>query len=159
MSNKLPPIAQHFGQFMADQEAIQRAKKERKLPEGIQDKGLDRILSEQQIKETSLAYLLTDVIYQIMFQLCEQMQRGGMDLRHETKRRFNDLFKAAESFRDKAMRIAKDIELLDNDKVFDDYFQDADWMAEVIRILYQRACVSDDAKLRIRSLLFNLPQK
>ena len=27
MSNKLPPIAQHFGQFMDDQEAIQRAKK------------------------------------------------------------------------------------------------------------------------------------
>lgn len=156
---KLPPIANNFALFMADQKAKEKAKRDRTLPEGLHDKGNPRVLSEQQTKDTALAYLLSDVIYQIMYNLCEQMQGAGMDLRHESKRRFNELFKSADSFKNKAMMVSRDVSLLGNDKAFDDYFHDSEWLRDVIQILYNRAHVSEDSMVKIRAMLFNMPQK
>lgn len=106
-----------------------------------------------------MAYLLSDVIYQIMFDLCEQLQSGGTDLRHESKYRFNDLFKAAQNFRDKALRISRDVTVLKKDQAFDDFFEDSEWLRETIELLFNRVLATEDAKVRIKALLFNLPGK
>lgn len=156
---KLPPIANHFGMFMADQKAKEKAKKDRVLPEGVTDKGNSRILSKEQEMNTALAYLLSDVIYQIMYILCDQMQSAGMDLRHETKYRFNELFKAASAFKNKALMVSKDVELLGNDKVFDDYFEDSEWLGNIITMLYNVSRTEPGAQMKIKSFIEQLSAK
>lgn len=94
-----------------------------------------------------------------MFDLCEQMQSGGADLRHESKYRFNELFKAAQNFRDRASRVSRDVAVMKSDRAFDDFFEDSEWLRETIELLFNRALATEDAKVRIQALLFNLPQR
>lgn len=156
----MPPITKHFAIYMAQQSEKERSQRERRLPDNLPVRHREQPITSKQQEMTALAYLLSDVIYQIMFDLCEQMQSGGTDLRHETKYRFNDMFKAAKLFRDKAKRISNDITLLKNcDSVFDDFFEDSEWICDVIKILYNRVQVSDEARVKIRAMLFNMPEK
>ena len=82
MKEKLPPIAKHFALYMAQQAERERSQRERRLPDNLPVRHNEPPITEKQKEMTALAYLLADVIYQIMFDLCEQMQSGGADLRH-----------------------------------------------------------------------------
>ena len=160
MNQDMPPIAKHFAIYMADQSEIQKAKSEKILPEKMMVRKSTYPITKQQQKDTALAYLLTDVVYQIMFDLCEEFLKSGADLRHDSKRRFNEFFKAAQLLRDKASRLSQDISDLDNsEKAFEDYFEDSSWLRETIGILFKKASVSEENRVRIRSLIFNLPDK
>lgn len=145
--------------FVSKQKELSMAKKEYRLPNDLPCtcRGGSEVITDKDASDTTLAYLLTDVVYQLMFSLCERFQSHGIDLRHVTKRRFNEMFKAAKDFRDKSMRLSQDIELLqDSDSCYDAYFCDSEWLYEVIMLLYQKAKFNDENKLRIRSFLFNL---
>lgn len=84
-------------------------------------------------KDVALAYLLSDVIYTLMWDVCRQLQESGSDLRFESKGKFNDLFKAAKGFRDKAAMLSKDFELLGDTKSFDELFEDSERMLKYIK--------------------------
>lgn len=161
MNQDMPPIAKHFAIYMADQSEIQKAKSEKTLPEKMMVRKPVYPITKKQQKDTALAYLLTDVVYQIMFDLCEEFLKSGADLRHDSKRRFNEFFKAAQLLRDKAAsRLSRDISDLDNsEQAFEDYFEDSSWLRETIDILFKKASVSEENRVRIRSLIFNLPDK
>lgn len=159
MKEKLPPIAKHFALYMAQQAERERSQRERRLPDNLPVRHSEPPITEKQKETTALAYLLADVIYQIMFDLCEQMQSGGSDLRHESKYRFNELFKAAQNFRDRASRVSQDVAVMKSDRAFDDFFEDSEWLRETIELLFNRALATEDAKVRIQALLFNLPQR
>lgn len=159
MNRDIPPIAKHFAIYMADQSEIQKAKSEKILPEKMIVRKSTYPITKQQ-KNIALAYLLTDVVYQIMFDLCEEFLKSGADLRHDSKRRFNEFFKSAQLLRDKASRLSRDISDLDNsEQAFEDYFEDSSWLRETIEMLFKKASVSEDNRIRIRSLIFNLPDK
>lgn len=155
----MPPIAKHFSHYMAVQSEKERSQRERRLPDNLPVRHSEQPITSKQQEMTALAYLLSDVIYQIMFDLCEQLQSGGTDLRHESKYRFNELFKAAQNFRDKALRISRDVAVMKSDRAFDDFFEDSEWLRGTIELLFNRALATADAKVRIHALLFNLPQR
>ena len=159
MKSNMPPIAKHFSHYMAVQSEKERAKSEKRLPENLPTLHSEPPITEKQKEMTALAYLLADVIYQIMFDLCEQLQSGGTDLRHESKYRFNELFKAAQNFRDRASRVSRDVAVMKSDRAFDDFFEDSEWLRETIELLFNRVLATEDAKVRIKALLFNLPEK
>ena len=159
MSNNLPPIAKHFSHYIAVQSEKERSQRDKRLPENLPTLHSEQPITKKQQEETALAYLLSDVIYQIMFDLCEQLQSGGADLRHESKYRFNELFKAAQNFRDRASRVSRDVAVMKSDRAFDDFFEDSEWLRETIELLFNRALATADAKVRIHALLFNLPQR
>ena len=160
MKGKLPPIAKHFAIYMADQSEIQKAMKEKRLPEKLTPIKPPYPFTKKQEYDVALAYLLSDVVYQIMFDLTKDFLLSSGDLRHKSKHRFNEFFKAAQLFKDKASVLSKDIDDLQNrDSIFEDYFEDSSWLRETIELLFNRAIVSEDNRNRIKALLFNLPEK
>lgn len=155
----MPPITKHFSLYMAQQSEKERSQRDKRLPENLPTLHSEQPITKKQQEMTALAYLLSDVIYQIMFDLCEQMQSGGTDLRHESKYRFNEMFKAAQNFRDRASRVSRDVAVMKSDRAFDDFFEDSEWLRGTIELLFNRALATEDAKVRIQALLFNLPQR
>ena len=62
-------------------------------------------------------------------------------------------------FRGKALMVSRDIEIFDGrNQAYDNFFEDSGWLREAIEIMYDKALMSDNQS-RIRTLLFNLPQK
>lgn len=115
------------------------------------------MLTKEHVYSTTLAYLLADVNYSIMYDLCAKLIRHGKDLRHDTKRRLNEYYKVAERFRNASQRVSKDVfDMGDNATL--DYIDDADDLRELIMLLYDRLHGTADAKDRIRALLFNMPK-
>lgn len=130
--NDVPPIVDHFSIYLADQMEKDKSLKERRLPEGLKAKPNFK-MSPECNKDVALAYLLSDVIYTLMWDVCKQLQESGSDLRFETKRKFNDLFKSAKAFRDTASRLSKDFELLKDPSSYDELFEDSERMLKYIK--------------------------
>ncbi len=128
----VPSIVNHFTIYLADQMEKDRSLKEKRLPEGLKSKPNFR-LSPECSKDVALAYLLSDVIYTLMWDVCRQLQESGSDLRFETKRKFNELFRAAKLFKDKASAMSKDFELLNNSGSYDELFEDSERMLKYIK--------------------------
>lgn len=156
----IPPIVTHHSLFLTaqkDADEKQKARKEGRLPENLTPFHRGAELPGKCGEQTAIIYLLTDVLYQALFDLCGQMQEYGVDLRHETKRRFNDLFKAARLFQSASNRANFEVFKL-SEQAIDSYFEDVQWLREIIELLYNRSRGSEDAHTRIRALLFNLPE-
>lgn len=128
----VPSIVNHFTIYLADQMEKDKSLKERRLPEGLKSKP-NSIISPECNKDVALAYLLSDVIYTLMWDVCRQLQESGSDLRFETKRKFNELFRAAKLFKDKASAMSKDFELLGNSGSYDELFEDSERMLKYIK--------------------------
>lgn len=142
---------------LKDAVELNRAKKEHRLPENLTTQTDSIVLTKEHVYSTTLAYLLADVNYSIMYDLCAKLIRHGKDLRHDTKRRLNEYYKVAERFRNASQRVSKDVfDMGDNATL--DYIDDADDLRELIMLLYDRLHGTADAKDRIRALLFNMPK-
>lgn len=141
---------------MTDAYELSEAKRQHRLPENLSAKGGEFTLTKRHAHLTALAYLLADVSYTIMFDLCTELLKHGKDLRHETKRRLNEFYRAAKQFGDAARRMSSDVADI-GEKATMDYIDDADVLRELIELLYDRLHATDDASVRIRALLFNLP--
>lgn len=155
----IPPIVKHHSLFLStqrDNEEKSKARKIGRLPDNLTPYLRDSQVPETANAQTAIAYLLTDVLYQILFELCEQMQKHGLDLKFEAKRRFNDLFRTAKAFRAAASKANEAVFTL-REQDIDNYFNDVIWLREIIELLYDRSMGTTDAHDRIKALLFNLP--
>lgn len=156
----IPPIAIHHSLFLTaqkDAEEKRKARQEGRLPQELTPFRRGAELPETCNSRTAIVYLLTDVLYQILFELCEQMQERGLDFKHDAKRRFNELFRAAKAFRAAANRANLEVFKL-SEQTVESYFEDTQWFREVIELIYDRSMGTRDAHDRIRALIFNLPK-
>lgn len=139
----------HSVNCLKDMTELAAARSERRLPTNLSDLGIPSLITKEQEESTALAYLLTDVVYQIMFDMCEVMQRQGSDLRHETKRRFNEFFRSASDFMNKSVRVSRDISLLSNtDVAIDSFTSDSDWLKDVVCCIFHKYVASPDASFK-----------
>ena len=78
---------------ITDAYELSEAKRQHRLPENLSAGGDKFTLTKRHAHLTALAYLLADVSYTIMFDLCAELLKHGKDLRHETKRYNEELEK------------------------------------------------------------------
>lgn len=141
---------------ITDAYELSEAKRQHRLPENLSASGDKFTLTKRHAYLTALAYLLADVSYTVMFDLCAELLKHGKDLRHETKRRLNEFYRTAKQFGDAARRVSQDVAGIGENAMLD-YVDDSDVLRELIELLYDRLHATDDAPVRIRALLFNLP--
>lgn len=141
-------------QALADGMELTKAKKEHRLPDNLTTTKPRGDIQDLTRLRTTLAYLLTDVVYTLMTDNCIQMQQMGVDLRHESKRRFNAMFADAERFRNSARRASGDIAMLNEDDILT-YINDSDNLRDNIECMFLISRSSEDAAQRLRFTLLN----
>lgn len=133
------------------------AKRERRLPDGLPTTNYGAELSAESSRRTALAFLLADVMYTLLYDVSVEMNSVGREIKHDSKRRFNDLFAAIEKAKTSALRSSKDL-MGFSSEIQNSYVTDAEWLREVVELLYDRSQATDDAHDRIRAIIFNLPK-
>lgn len=123
---------------------------------GVPSLQMNDAIARRLSARASVAFLLVDVTLGIMTDLCLEFSALGAGLQQNTKRRFNDCFKAAKQFKAALLRAGNDVSVVSDD-IADDYFRDSDYLREVVELLYDRTLGNEDTALRVKSLLYNFP--
>ena len=111
--------------------------------------------SKREEATTKLIFQLSDVLYVLMQENIKSMKSRNLDLKHDTKYRFNriiDILKQAEVA---CSRLTRDVEALDDNQV-DQFFIDCDKLRELILLISDRIMGNyvnyDDIVEHIKSL-------
>lgn len=105
---------------------------------------------------TKLIFQLGDVLYVLMQENLKSMKSKGLDLKHDTKYRFNRLMETLEQSKVACTRFTRDIGALD-DKQMDQFFIDSDQLRELILIISDRIMGNENNYDTIKGMLKLLP--
>lgn len=94
-------------------------------------------LTEEERVMTNLIFVLADINYQYMLDLETTMRKKGLDLRHETKHRFNQVMKDITQAKRSFLRFTKDINSLQQDEL-DKFLSTSDFLTEIIPIIIKK---------------------
>lgn len=133
------------------------ARQEHRLPEGLPTTKPGVELSNETTRNATLAFLLTDIVYTLLFDTTVEMQSKGRDIKHDSRRRFNQFFADIERAKTSTLRASRDVQHL-NEAMQEYYINDSDWLREVLELIYDRSKATPDAKDRIKAVLFNFPK-
>lgn len=121
---------------------------------------VDRIQAIQFSKReealTKLIFQLGDVLYVLMEENLRSMRSKGIDLKHDTKYRFNRLMETLEKSKVACTRFTNDIGVLD-DKQVDQFFIDSDQLRELILLIFDRLMSNENNYDTIKGCLKLLP--
>lgn len=133
------------------------ARRECRLPVGLPTTRVGVELSYEATRNTTIAFLLTDIVYTLLFDATVEMQGKGRDIKHDSRRRFNQFFADMERAKTTTLRASRDVQHL-NEAMQEYYINDSDWLREVLELIYDRSKATPDAKDRIKAVLFNFPK-
>lgn len=105
---------------------------------------------------TKLIFQLGDVLYVLMQENLKSMKSKGLDLKHDTKYRFNRLMETLEQSKVACTRFTRDIGALD-DKQMDQFFIDSDQLRELILLISDRIMGNENNYDTIKGMLKLLP--
>lgn len=105
---------------------------------------------------TKLIFQLGDVLYVLMQENLKSMRSKGLDLKHDTKYRFNRLMETLEQSKVACTRFTRDIGALD-DKQMDQFFIDSDQLRELILSISDRIMGNENNYDTIKGMLKLLP--
>lgn len=105
---------------------------------------------------TKLIFQLGDVLYVLMQENLKSMRSKGLDLKHDTKYRFNRLMETLEQSKVACTRFTRDIGALD-DKQMDQFFIDSDQLRELILLISDRIMGNENNYDTIKGMLKLLP--
>lgn len=105
---------------------------------------------------TKLIFQLGDVLYVLMQENLKSMKIKGLDLKHDTKYRFNRLMETLEQSKVACTRFTRDIGALD-DKQMDQFFMDSDQLRELILLISDRIMGNENNYDTIKGMLKLLP--
>lgn len=104
---------------------------------------------------TKLIFQLSDVLYVLMQENIKSMKSKNLDLKHDTKYRFNRIIDTLKQAEVACSRLTRDVEALDDNQV-DQFFIDCDKLRELILLISDRIMGNyvnyDDIVEHIKSL-------
>lgn len=111
--------------------------------------------SKREEATTKLIFQLSDVLYVLMQENIKSMKSRNLDLKHDTKYRFNRIIDTLKQAEVACSRLTRDVEALDDNQV-DQFFMDCDKLRELILLISDRIMGNyvnyDDIVEHIKSL-------
>lgn len=111
--------------------------------------------SKREEATTKLIFQLSDVLYVLMQENIKSMKSKNLDLKHDTKYRFNRIIDTLKQAEVACSRLTRDVEALDDNQV-DQFFIDCDKLRELILLISDRIMGNyvnyDDIVEHIKSL-------
>lgn len=111
--------------------------------------------SKREEATTKLIFQLSDVLYVLMQENIKSMKSRNLDLKHDTKYRFNRIIDTLKQAEVACSRLTRDVEALDDNQV-DQFFIDCDKLRELILLISDRIMGNyvnyDDIVEHIKSL-------
>ena len=111
--------------------------------------------SKREEATTKLIFQLSDVLYVLMQENIKSMKSKNLDLKHDTKYRFNRIIDTLKQAEVTCSRLTRDVEALDDNQV-DQFFIDCDKLRELILLISDRIMGNyinyDDIVEHIKSL-------
>lgn len=111
--------------------------------------------SKREEATTKLIFQLSDVLYVLMQENIKSMKSKNLDLKHDTKYRFNRIIDTLKQAEVACGRLTRDVEALDDNQV-DQFFIDCDKLRELILLISDRIMGNyvnyDDIVEHIKSL-------
>lgn len=105
---------------------------------------------------TKLIFQLADVLYLLMQENIKSMRSKGLDLKHDTKYRFNRLMDTLKKAEIACSRLSRDVGALDDNQV-DQFFIDSDQLRELILLISDRIMGNKNNYDTIKGCLNLLP--
>ena len=93
--------------------------------------------SKREEATTKLIFQLSDVLYILMQENIKSMKSKNLDLKHDTKYRFNRIIDTLKQAEVACSRLTRDVEALDDNQV-DQFFIDCDKLRELILLISDR---------------------
>lgn len=93
--------------------------------------------SKREEATTKLIFQLSDVLYVLMQENIKSMKSKNLDLKHDTKYRFNRIIDTLKQAEVACSRLTRDVEALDDNQV-DQFFIDCDKLRELILLISDR---------------------
>ena len=111
--------------------------------------------SKREEATTKLIFQLSDVLYVLMQENIKSMKSKNLDLKHDTKYRFNRIIDTLKQAEVACSRLTRDVEALDDNQV-DQFFIDCGKLRELILLISDRIMGNyvnyDDIVEHIKSL-------
>lgn len=111
--------------------------------------------SKREEATTKLIFQLSDVLYVLMQENIKSMKSKNLDLKHDTRYRFNRIIDTLKQAEVACSRLTRDVEALDDNQV-DQFFIDCDKLRELILLISDRIMGNyinyDDIVEHIKSL-------
>ena len=105
---------------------------------------------------TKLIFQLADVLYVLMQENIKSMRSKGLDLKHDTKYRFNRFIDTLKKAEIACSRLSRDVGALDDNQV-DQFFIDCDKLRELILLISDRIMGNENNYDVIKGCLNLLP--
>lgn len=105
---------------------------------------------------TKLIFQLADVLYVLMQENIKSMRSKGLDLKHDTKYRFNRTIDTLKKAEIACSRLSRDVGALDDNQV-DQFFIDCDKLRELILLISDRIMGNENNYDTIKGMLKLLP--
>ena len=93
--------------------------------------------SKREEATTKLIFQLSDVLYVLMQENIKSMKSKNLDLKHDTRYRFNRIIDTLKQAEVACSRLTRDVEALDDNQV-DQFFIDCDKLRELILLISDR---------------------
>lgn len=108
---------------------------------------------------TYLVYVLSDVLYSLLFELDKQMLQFGQDLKYESKKRYNDFFDLVKKLKKRASDISIDVHQSMRSEGVEEFQDVADYFLEMNMSIYDRFSIMKDIPIRMISTIKNFMPK
>lgn len=105
---------------------------------------------------TKLIFQLADVLYVLMQENIKSMRSKGLDLKYDTKYRFNRIIDTLKKTEIACSRLSRDVGSLDDNQV-DQFFIDCDKLRELILLISDRIMGNENNYDVIKGCLNLLP--
>ena len=105
---------------------------------------------------TKLIFQLADVLYVLMQENIKSMRSKGLDLKNDTKYRFNRIIDTLKKAEIACSRLSRDVGSLDDNQV-DQFFIDSDQLRELILLISDRIIGNENNYDAIKGCLNLLP--
>ena len=99
---------------------------------------------------------MADVLYVLMQENIKSMRSKGLDLKHDTKYRFNRIIDTLKKAEIACSRLSRDVGSLDDNQV-DQFFIDCDKLRELILLISDRIMGNENNYDTIKGMLKLLP--
>ena len=93
--------------------------------------------SKREEATTKLIFQLSDVLYVLMQENIKSMKSKNLDLKHDTKYRFNRIIDTLKQAEVACSRLTRDVEALDDNQV-DQFFIDCDKLRQLLLLISDR---------------------
>lgn len=112
--------------------------------------------SKREEATTKLIFQLSDVLYVLMQENIKSMKSRNLDLKHDTKYRFNRIIDTLKQAEVACSRLSRDVGALDDNQV-DQFFIDCDKLRELILLISDRIMGNENNYDVIKGCLNLLP--